>query len=213
MGSDTIAAIATAPGRGGVGIVRVSGPGCRAIAEALLGRVPEPRRAELHRFRGIDGEPVDEGLALFFPAPASFTGEDVLEFQGHGGPSSWTCCSGGCSSGGAPRRTGRVHAACVPERQNRPGAGRSRRRPDRQRLGAGGAGGAALPAGEFSSQVHDLAEAVLELRMWVEAAIDFPEEEVDFLGDRALDTRCSPFASASPSSPQPRARARCCATG
>jgi tRNA modification GTPase len=84
--ADTIAAIATAPGRGGIGIVRVSGRDCRRIAEELLGRVPAPRTAELHRFFDADGEPIDEGLALYFPAPASFTGEDVLELQGHGGP-------------------------------------------------------------------------------------------------------------------------------
>jgi tRNA modification GTPase len=83
---DTIAAIATAPGRGGIGIVRVSGRACRAIAEAVLGALPAPRAAGLHPFRDADGQPIDEGIALFFPAPASFTGEDVLELQGHGGP-------------------------------------------------------------------------------------------------------------------------------
>ena len=75
----TIAAIATAPGRGGIGIVRVSGSRCRSIADALLGRVPEPRVAELRRFLDATGEPIDEGIALYFPGPASFTGEDVLE--------------------------------------------------------------------------------------------------------------------------------------
>ena len=82
----TIAAIATAAGRGGIGIVRVSGPGCREIAVALIGRVPAPRVAELHRFLDAAGEAIDEGLALYFPAPNSFTGEDVLELHGHGGP-------------------------------------------------------------------------------------------------------------------------------
>jgi tRNA modification GTPase len=83
---DTIAAIATAPGRGGIGIVRVSGPGTAHVAHGLLGRLPAPRAAELHAFRGASGEPVDAGIALYFPAPASFTGEDVLELHGHGGP-------------------------------------------------------------------------------------------------------------------------------
>ena len=85
-GTDTIAAISTAPGRGGVGIVRVSGPGVKAIAETLLGRVPEPRRAGLHDFTDEAGAPIDQGLALYFPAPHSYTGEDVLELHGHGGP-------------------------------------------------------------------------------------------------------------------------------
>src|SRR5512134_749301 len=82
----TIAAIATAPGRGGIGIVRVSGPAVREIALRLLGRVPVARNVELHVFNDADANPIDQGLALFFPAPHSFTGEDVLELHGHGGP-------------------------------------------------------------------------------------------------------------------------------
>jgi len=190
MGSDTIAAIATAPGRGGVGIVRVSGPGCRAIAEALLGRVPEPRSAELHRFRGIDGEPVDEGLALFFPAPASFTGEDVLEFQGHGGPVVMDLLLRRVLERGARlAEPGEfTQRAFLNDKLD---LAQAEAVADLIDSGSAQAARAALRSlqGEFSSQVHDLAEAVLELRMWVEAAIDFPEEEVDFLGDRALDTR------------------------
>src|SRR5882724_6242595 len=82
---DTIAAIATPPGRGGIGIVRVSGPDAAAIALQLTGHSPRPRRAQLRRFRDEDGEALDTGLLLYFPAPDSFTGEDVLELQGHGG--------------------------------------------------------------------------------------------------------------------------------
>ncbi|HAA02679.1 MAG TPA: tRNA uridine-5-carboxymethylaminomethyl(34) synthesis GTPase MnmE, partial [Syntrophobacteraceae bacterium] len=85
-GSDTIASIATPPGFGGVGIVRVSGPGVRAIAEGILRTLPSPRLAGYHRFRDAAGETLDSGIALFFPSPHSFTGEDVLELQGHGGP-------------------------------------------------------------------------------------------------------------------------------
>jgi tRNA modification GTPase len=190
MASDTIAAIATAPGRGGVGIVRVSGPGCRAIAEALLGRVPEPRSAELHRFRGADGEPVDEGLALFFPAPASFTGEDVLELQGHGGPVVMDLLLGQVLERGARvAEPGEfTQRAFLNDKLD---LAQAEAVADLIDSGSAQAARAALRSlqGEFSSQVHGLAEAVLELRMWVEAAIDFPEEEVDFLGDRALDTR------------------------
>ena len=84
--SDPIAAIATAPGRGAVGIVRVSGRGLDSLAQALTGRRLKPREASYGAFRDTDGSPIDQGLALFFPAPYSFTGEDVLELQAHGGP-------------------------------------------------------------------------------------------------------------------------------
>ena len=83
---DTIAAIATPAGRGGIGIVRVSGTGVPALAVALLGAVPAPRTALLQTFRDAAGEVIDTGLALYFPAPQSYTGEHVLELQGHGGP-------------------------------------------------------------------------------------------------------------------------------
>jgi tRNA modification GTPase len=83
---DVIAAVATAPGRAGVGIVRVSGKDLKPFAAAILGKVPVPRAALRSVFRGADGRPIDDGVALYFPAPASYTGEDVLELQGHGGP-------------------------------------------------------------------------------------------------------------------------------
>jgi tRNA modification GTPase len=188
--SDSIAAVATAQGRGGIGIVRVSGRGCRAIAEALLGRVPKPRVAELHRFLDATGEPIDEGLALYFPGPASFTGEDVLELQGHGGPVVMDLLL---------RRTLELGARVAEPGEftqraflnDKLDLAQAEAVADLIDSGSAQAARAALRSlqGEFSSQVHDLAEAVLELRMWVEAAIDFPEEEVDFLGDRALDGR------------------------
>jgi tRNA modification GTPase len=187
---DTIAAIATAPGRGGIGIVRVSGPGCRTLGEALLGRLPAPRAAELHRFRDAHGEPIDEGLAIFFPAPASFTGEDVLELHGHGGPVVMDLLLRrvlelGARSAEAGEFTRRAFL------NDKLDLAQAEAVADLIDSGSAQAARAALRSlqGEFSSQVHDLAESVLELRMWVEAAIDFPEEEVDFLGDRALDAR------------------------
>jgi len=188
--SETIAAIATAPGRGGIGIVRVSGRGCRSIAEALLGRVPEPRVAELHRFRDAAGEPIDEGLALYFPGPASFTGEDVLELQGHGGPVVMDLLLRRVLELGArAAEPGEfTQRAFLNDKLD---LAQAEAVADLIDSGSAQAARAALRSlqGEFSSQVHDLAEAVLELRMWVEAAIDFPEEEVDFLGDRALNAR------------------------
>jgi tRNA modification GTPase len=188
--SDTIAAVATAPGRGGIGIVRVSGRGSRSIAEALLGRVPEPRVAELNRFLDATGEPIDEGLALFFPAPASFTGEDVLELQGHGGPVVMDLLLRRVLELGArAAEPGEfTQRAFLNDKLD---LAQAEAVADLIDSGSAQAARAALRSlqGEFSSQVHDLAEAVLELRMWVEAAIDFPEEEVDFLGDPALDAR------------------------
>ncbi|HEX2796831.1 MAG TPA: tRNA uridine-5-carboxymethylaminomethyl(34) synthesis GTPase MnmE, partial [Immundisolibacter sp.] len=84
--TDTIAAIATPPGRGGVGMVRISGPAAPAICTALTGCLPPPRHAQLVTFSDADGQPIDRGLRLYFPAPRSFTGEDVVELHGHGGP-------------------------------------------------------------------------------------------------------------------------------
>jgi tRNA modification GTPase len=188
--SDTIVAIGTAPGRGGIGIVRVSGRDCRTIAAGLLGRVPQPRTAELHRFLDAAGDAIDEGIALFFPGPASFTGEDVLELHGHGGPVVMDLLLQRVLELGA-------RAAAPGEFTQRAflndklDLAQAEAIADLIDSGSAEAARAALRSlqGEFSSQVHDLAEAVLELRMWVEAAIDFPEEEVDFLGDRALGTR------------------------
>ena len=188
--TDTIVAIATAPGRGGIGIVRVSGRDCRHIAEGLLGRVPAPRIAELHRFRDADGEPIDEGIALYFPGPASFTGEDVLELQGHGGPVVMDLLLGRVLELGArAAEPGEfTQRAFLNEKLD---LAQAEAVADLIDSGSTQAARAALRSlqGEFSSQVHDLSESVLELRMWVEAAIDFPEEEVDFLGDRALGAR------------------------
>ena len=187
---ETIAAIATPAGRGGIGIVRVSGPGCRDIGEGLLGGVPAPRVASLRAFLGPDGDAIDEGIALYFPAPHSLTGEDVLELQGHGGPVVLDMLL---------RRVLALGA-----RQAEPGEftqraflndkldlAQAEAIADLIDSGSAQAARAALRSlrGEFSTQVHELTEALLGLRMWVEAAIDFPEEEIDFLADRALGER------------------------
>jgi tRNA modification GTPase len=186
----TIAAIATAPGRGGIGIVRISGRDCRSIAEQLLGRVPQARAAELHRFLDAAGDAIDEGLALFFPGPASFTGEDVLELHGHGGPVVMDLLLRRVLELGArAAQPGEfTQRAFINDKLD---LAQAEAVADLIDSGSAQAARAALRSlqGEFSAQVHELAEAVLELRMWVEAAIDFPEEEVDFLGDRALNAR------------------------
>jgi tRNA modification GTPase len=188
--SDSIAAISTAAGRGGIGIVRVSGSGCRAIAAALLGQVPVPRMAELHRFLDRCGEPIDEGIALFFPAPNSFTGEDVLELQGHGGPVVLDLVLRRVLELGArPAEPGEFTQRAF--LNGKLDLAQAEAIADLIDSGSSEAARAALRSlqGEFSSQVHELAEAVTELRIWVEAAIDFPEEEIDFLRDRALTGR------------------------
>ena len=187
---ETIAAIATAPGRGGIGIVRVSGPDCATIATALLGHLPATREAQLHRFRDAGGAAIDAGIALYFPAPHSYTGEDVLELQGHGGPVVMELLLGRVLELGA-RMADPGEFTQRAFLNDKIDLTQAEAVADLIDSGSAQAARAALRSlqGEFSAQVHDLAEAVLELRMWVEAAIDFPEEEVDFLGDRALAAR------------------------
>ena len=181
---DTIAAVATAPGRGGVGIVRVSGPRAKAIAITLTGREPTPRHAHYGAFHADDGEVIDEGLLLLFPGPHSFTGEDVLELQGHGGPVVMDMLLQRCVELGV--------------RLARPGEFSERAfLNDKLDLAQAEAIADLIEAsstqaarnavrslqGEFSRHVHQLTEKLIRLRIYVEAAIDFPEEEIDFLAD------------------------------
>jgi len=188
--SDTIAAIATAAGRGGIGIVRVSGPACREIAGSLLGEVPPARVATLRPFADAAGEPIDEGLALYFPAPHSLTGEDVLELHGHGGAVVLDVLLRRVLELGA-RQAGPGEFTQRAFLNDKIDLAQAEAVADLIDSGSAQAARAALRSlrGEFSAQIHALAEAILELRMWVEAAIDFPEEEVDFLADRALGER------------------------
>lgn len=188
--TETIAAIATPPGRGGVGMVRVSGGLVQAIAAGMLGDVPEPRHAALRIFRDADGEMLDGGLVLFFPAPNSFTGEDVLELHGHGGPVVMDMLLARVLELGA-------RAAQPGEFTQRAFLNdkidltQAEAIADLIDSGSSQAARAALRSlqGEFSVAVHSLTEAVTETRMHVEAAIDFPEEEVDFLADTVLHER------------------------
>jgi tRNA modification GTPase len=181
---DTIAAQATAPGKGGVGIIRVSGPGCVKIAETLLKLVPKPRYAHYGDFFSRDGNVIDQGIALYFPGPNSFTGEDVLEFQAHGGPVVMDFILQNVIALGA--RTARpgefseraflndkldlAQAEAISDLINSTSAQAAR---------------CALRSlqGEFSKRIHKLVERLIQLRIYVEAAIDFPEEEIDFLAD------------------------------
>jgi hypothetical protein len=144
LDTSPIAAIATAPGRGGIGVVRASGKGLAPLVDALFPGVKlAPRHASYIPFKAANGDIIDEGLALYFKGPNSYTGEDVLELQGHGGPVVLRMLlarvlEAGARDRPAPGRTGRIHPPRLPERQARPGPGRSRRRPDRRLHRSGG---------------------------------------------------------------------------
>jgi len=180
--SPTIAAIATAPGRGGVGVIRVSGTGLMAMAEALTGKSPRPRYATLTDFFAADGRPIDTGLLLYFPAPASFTGEDVLELQGHGGPVVMNLLLRRCLELGArlaepgefTRRAflnGKLDLAQAEAVADLIDASTQ----------AAARSAVRSLQGEFSRAIHALVDELIELRLRVEATLDFPEEDIDFL--------------------------------
>jgi tRNA modification GTPase len=188
--TDTIAAIATPAGHGGVGIVRLSGPDVPAIAQLLLGRLPEQRRAGLHTFRDTDGSLIDEGIAIYFRAPASFTGEHVLELHGHGGPVVMDLLLGRVLALGArAARPGEFsERAWLNDKLD---LAQAEAIADLIDSGTAQAARAALRSlqGEFSSRIHTLLEQLIELRIYVEAAMDFPDEEIDFLADERVSDR------------------------
>ena len=182
--ADTIAAIATPPGRGGVGIVRISGGHVAEIARAVLGGLPPARHAHYAGFLDAAGQPIDQGIALYFQAPASFTGEDVLELHGHGGPIVMDLLLQRVIELGAriaePGEFSR--RAFLNDKLDLAQAEAIADLIDSQTRAAARSAVRSL-AGEFSRLVQDLVAAITRLRMYVEAAIDFPEEEIDFLVD------------------------------
>ena len=187
MATDTIAAIATPAGQGGVGIVRVSGPDVPVLAQLLLGQLPQVRRAEVHNFQESDGGLIDTGLVLYFAAPASFTGEHVLELQGHGGPVVLDLLLKRVLSLGArPARPGEFSERAF--LNDKLDLAQAEAIADLIESNTARAARAAVRSlhGEFSEQVHRLTGALTRVRMYVEAAIDFPEEEIDFLSDASL---------------------------
>jgi len=179
---DTIAAIATAPGSGGIGVVRVSGPGSPHIASKVLGTCPAPRRAAYLAFKDVKGDLIDRGIAIYYPAPHSYTGEDVLELQAHGGPALMQLLLSRCLDLGA--------------RQAEPGEF-TRRAYLNDKLDLAQAEAVAdvisaataeaarsavrSLAGEFSRCIHALRDRLIDLRLYVEACLDFPEEDIDFI--------------------------------
>jgi tRNA modification GTPase len=187
---ETIAALATPPGRGGVGIIRLSGSQAAEIARHLLGHLPAPRQAEYLPFLDEAGQPLDTGLALYFPNPHSFTGEDVLELQGHGGPVVMDLLLQRCLSLGArAARPGEFSERAF--LNNKMDLAQAEAVADLIDSASAQAARLALRSlqGAFSQRVHELVDALTELRIYVESAIDFPEEEIDFLGDGQVQAR------------------------
>ncbi|MBT8084589.1 MAG: tRNA uridine-5-carboxymethylaminomethyl(34) synthesis GTPase MnmE [Woeseia sp.] len=184
---DTIVAAATAPGTGGVAIVRISGPAANDIGRAMLGALPAPRIATVGAFVDQQGEVLDEGLALWFPRPASFTGEDVLELHGHGGPLVVANLIAATIELGA-RRAEPGEFSRRAFLNDKLDLAQAEAVADLIASGTRQAARAALRtlSGEFSNAVNELLEQLIRLRLHVEAAIDFPEEEIDFLSDQAL---------------------------
>lgn len=183
--ADTIVAIATAPGRGGVGVVRLSGPAALGISKSICGdRELTPRLAHFARFRDAAGQVIDEGLAIYFPAPNSFTGEDVVELQGHGGPVILDLLVKACIDASARQaRAGEFsQRAFLNDKMD---LTQAEAIADLIDAGTEASARAALNSlqGAFSSEVNQLVEDLIGLRIYVEAAIDFPEEEIDFLSD------------------------------
>jgi tRNA modification GTPase len=177
---DAIAAIATAPGRGGIGVVRISGADIAPVMAALLGQAPSPRHAAYVPFLDADGSAIDHGIAIYFPGPNSYTGEDVLELQGHGGTAVLHLILQRCLASGARlaqpgeftqraflnNKLDLVQAESVADLINATSeqAVRSAQR---------------SLQGDFSTAIHKLVAGLIDLRMLVEASLDFPEEELD----------------------------------
>ena len=184
---DTICAIATSAGRAGVGIVRVSGPLVALIAESVLGQLPQPRQAQFSTFRNRQGLTIDKGIALYFPAPASFTGEDVLELQGHGGDYVLNTVRQAVLDLGARH----ANPGEFSERaflNNKIDLVQAEAIADLIDASSRQAARSAMRTlvGEFSRRVETLVAAIIKVRVHVEAAIDFPDEEVEIFNDGAV---------------------------
>ena len=188
MNSDTIAAIATPPGYGGVGIVRVSGDKSREIAKHICGFYPQARHAHYTDFVDKHQQPIDQGLLIFFPNPHSFTGEDVLELQGHGGPVVLDILLKTVTDYGARlAQPGEFsERAFLNDKMD---LSQAEAIADLIHASTEHAARGALRSlqGVFSKEVHSLVDKLTHLRMYIEAAIDFPEEEIDFLADEYVD--------------------------
>ena len=194
--SDNIAAVATAPGRGGIGIVRISGRELGNIATSILGNIPAPRKVAYASFKDEEGAIIDQGLALFFPAPHSYTGEDVLELQGHGGPAVLQLILQRCLELGArlalPGEF--TQRAFLNDKLD---LAQAESVADLIDATTGQAARSAMRSllGEFSTVIHQLVAQLIELRMLVEAMLDFPEEELELPDVTLRDSRLASIRS------------------
>jgi tRNA modification GTPase len=190
----TIAAQATAPGRGGVGIIRVSGPEAKNVAEAILGKVPEIRKAEYLPFYDNylvnERQVLDQGIAIYFKGPNSFTGEDIIEFQGHGGPVILDMLLKAILTIPNVKMAKPGEFSEQAFLNDKLDLTQAEAIADLINSSSEQAARSALHSlqGNFSKLVHEMVESVIHLRMYVEAAIDFPEEEIDFLADKKVVT-------------------------
>ena len=184
--SQPIAAIATAPGRGGIGIVRVSGPSLGPFIFALLGRTLAPRHANFGPFPDAEGLAIDQGISIYFAAPRSYTGEDVLELQGHGGPAVMQALLKRCLRVGQPyglRMAAPGEFTLRAFLNDKIDLAQAEAVADLIDASSETAARAAMASyrGDFSKRVDNIANQIVELRMLVEATLDFPEEEIEFL--------------------------------
>lgn len=185
---DTIVAVATAPGRGGVGVVRISGKKASELVHAICGKLPQPRFAQFTHFRDADGEIIDSGIALYFPGPASFTGEDVVELQGHGSPLVIDkLCQRAIELGARMARPGEFSERAF--LNNKMDLAQAEAVADLIESSTEQAARSAVRSlqGDFSKRVNDFLEELTHLRMYVEASIDFADEEIDFLAEAQVD--------------------------
>ncbi len=184
--SDPIIAIATAPGRGGIGVLRISGPSLAGYAQSLFGQALRPRHAHYLPFRSASGELMDEGIVLYFPGPHSYTGEDVLELQGHGGPAVLRRVLEDCLARGAALGLRLAQPGEFTQRaflNDRLDLAQAEAVADLIEASSAAAARSAMASlsGAFSAEIDALSERIVNLRMLVEATLDFPEEEIDFL--------------------------------
>ncbi len=183
----SIAAVATPPGSGGIGVLRVSGPAVADIATLLLGSAPKPRYAHLVTFREANGQAIDQGLLLYFPAPHSYTGEDVVELHGHGSPLLMNMLlQRVCELGACPAQPGEFSARAF--LNGKLDLLQAEAVADLIAAGSEAAARAALRSleGEFSHRVQQVQAALIALRVQIEAAIDFPDDDIDLLADPGL---------------------------
>ena len=198
--SDPIIAIATASGRGAVGIVRVSGRLLAPVIQAVCGRVLQPRHATYLPFLGADGQAIDRGLAIHFPSPHSYTGEDVLELQAHGGPVVLQLLLARCLEAGAEMRLRLAdpgeftQRAYLNDKLDLAQAEAVSDLIDASTEAAARSAGRSL-SGSFSTEINRLRDRLIELRMLVEATLDFPEEEIDFLESAHARSRLAAVAA------------------